>query len=150
MSQSSAFFVTYNCHVQDLQNIIKSRSSGSSVSLFESFKQRAEEAAKIPAEILKAPTEAFQPAPEAPAIPLPITKALPQPTSKAAAGSAPVHVAHLVFVICTSVRFMLYLQFQMCYQWHGSAQRTSSLSLFFGTCSRLWNISMALLATSSC
>ena len=89
--------------MQDLQNIIKSRSSGSSVSLFESFKQRAEEAAKIPAEILKAPTEAFQSAPEAPAIPLPITKALPQPTSKAAAGSAPVHVAHLVFVICTAV-----------------------------------------------
>ncbi|DBA79997.1 TPA: hypothetical protein ACH3X1_008200 [Trebouxia sp. C0004] len=70
---------------EDLQNIIKSRSSGSSVSLFESFKQQAQEAAKIPAEILKAPTEAIQPAPEAPAIPLPNTKALPQPTSKAPA-----------------------------------------------------------------
>ncbi|DBB17653.1 TPA: hypothetical protein ACH3X3_002694 [Trebouxia sp. C0006] len=70
---------------EDLQNIIKSRGSGSSVSLFESFKQQAQEAAKIPAEILKAPTEALKPAPEAPAIPLPITKALPQPTSKAAA-----------------------------------------------------------------
>lgn len=96
------FFVTCHFHVQDLQNIIKSRSSGSSVSLFESFKQQAQEAAKIPAEILKAPTEAFQPAHEAPAIPLPITKALPQPTSKAAAGTA----------LCMSL--ILFLSFVRC------------------------------------
>jgi len=95
LSQSSALSVACNFHVQDLQNIIKSRSSGSSVSLFESFQKQAQEAAKIPAEIFKAPTEAFAPAPEAPAIPLPITKALPQPTSKAAAGSAPARISQM-------------------------------------------------------
>lgn len=72
---------------EDLQNIIKSRGGGGPSSLFESFQKQAQEAAKIPAEVLKAPTEIFKPAPEPPAIPLPITKALPQPASKAAAAA---------------------------------------------------------------
>lgn len=75
--------------IQDLQKIINSRSGNNTTSLFDSFKKQAEEAAKIPAEIIKAPTEVFKAQPvEAPAIPLPlpITKALPQPTSQAIAG----------------------------------------------------------------
>jgi len=128
--------------VQDLQNIIKSRGSGSSVSLFESFKQQAQEAAKIPAEILKAPTEALKPAPEAPAIPLPITKALPQPTSKAAAGSAPVHVAmhipiqsYFCHLYINQIHTVLTISDVLP---NGSAQCISSLSLLFGTCPRLF------------
>ena len=71
-------------YLQDLQKIINSRGGSSSNSLLENFQKSAKEAAKVPAEILKPPT---QPSAPAPIVPLPITKALPRPTSKAAAAS---------------------------------------------------------------
>lgn len=76
---------------EDLQKIINSRGGNNTTSLFDSFKKQAEEAAKIPAEIIKAPTEVFKAqSVKAPAVPLPlpITKALPQPASQAIAGKS--------------------------------------------------------------